>query len=422
MIQIIKEMGGIPFVKTNTPQLNMLPESCNNIIGYTNNPYNIDRSAGGSSGGEGSIIGTKSSILGIGTDIGGSIRIPSHYCGIIGYKPSSKRCIQIGKRNASGPYSNKYVKSSSGPMGRYMDDIVLFLRNVMWSQRAFELDVCLTPIPFRDNIYNDKRKLNIGYWFDDGWMVSTDTVKRGIQKCVDILKNEYGYNIVKIPFNDGRKVFEFYMKHMGAEGNFRDYKRALKGEPLYKGYNVLKYINALPLWIKKILSHVLYKLKSYRKAFAVRLIGRNGLSIKEYRDVHKNIDAYRHEFWDEISKYSDKKIDVIITPVCFWPTLPHDNSKDFIPFLTATFLQNLLDVPGGSFGPVAYVNDNECKYDVSDMDKYYSDDTSELLNQYMKNAKGLPVNVQIFGRMFDDEIVLRVMKDLETSLKNVDNP
>lgn len=81
VLQWVRNCGGIPFVKTNVPQLNMLPETINTIVGHCNNPYNLDRVVGGSSGGEGALIASGCSKLGIGTDIGGSIRLVWYHMG-----------------------------------------------------------------------------------------------------------------------------------------------------------------------------------------------------------------------------------------------------------------------------------------------------------------------------------------------------
>ena len=96
LIRLIKSFGGIPFVKTNVPQLTMIPETVNNIFGWTLNPIDIDWTCGGSSGGEGALVGSGCSILGIGNDIAGSTRIPAAYCGVYGFKAGSKRSSDWG--------------------------------------------------------------------------------------------------------------------------------------------------------------------------------------------------------------------------------------------------------------------------------------------------------------------------------------
>lgn len=83
--------GGIIFVRTNIPQLGMAFESTNNIFGRAQNPWDKTRSPGGSSGGEGGMLASRCSVVGIGSDIGGSVRIPSAFCGVYGLKPCMTR-------------------------------------------------------------------------------------------------------------------------------------------------------------------------------------------------------------------------------------------------------------------------------------------------------------------------------------------
>ncbi|KAF0042186.1 hypothetical protein F2P81_005718 [Scophthalmus maximus] len=91
LVEVLKRQGAIPFVKTNLPQ-GLLNYDCSNpIYGQTVNPHNLQKTSGGSSGGEGALIGGGGSPLGLGSDIGGSIRIPASFCGICGLKPTSGR-------------------------------------------------------------------------------------------------------------------------------------------------------------------------------------------------------------------------------------------------------------------------------------------------------------------------------------------
>lgn len=102
VIQAIKKAGMIPFVKSNVPQLAMTFESENHVWGRALNPWNKDRSVGGSSGGEGALIAGRCSPLGLGSDLGGSIRIPAEFCGVFAFKPSSYRYSPKGHTYRSG--------------------------------------------------------------------------------------------------------------------------------------------------------------------------------------------------------------------------------------------------------------------------------------------------------------------------------
>ena len=96
IVENLRRHGAIPFVKSNVPPLLMLYETENIIFGVTKNPLDIKRTPGGSSGGEAALIASRCSPAGIGSDIGGSIRIPCAFCGLYGFKPSSIRTTYKG--------------------------------------------------------------------------------------------------------------------------------------------------------------------------------------------------------------------------------------------------------------------------------------------------------------------------------------
>ena len=79
-------------------------------------------------------------------------------------------------------------------------------------------------------------------------------------------------------------------------------------------------------------------------------------------------------------------------------------------------MQNVLDCAAGSVGPVTFVRDDECHYDMNALPKGQRDSISKETDGFMRGSQGLPINVQVFGRPFDDELVLRVMKEIEAEL------
>ena len=120
LVSVLRKAGAIPFVRTNVPQALLLPETGNAVWGVAQNPYNVARTTGGSSGGEGGILALGGSPCGLGTDIGGSLRIPAHNCGVCALKPTAARLTKLGLavprlRDVSGQDA---VKSTAGPMAR----------------------------------------------------------------------------------------------------------------------------------------------------------------------------------------------------------------------------------------------------------------------------------------------------------------
>jgi fatty acid amide hydrolase len=120
LVKALKDAGAVPFVRSNIPQLLMMPESENIVWGVCANPWDPTRTSGGSSGGEASLISARCSVSGLGSDIGGSIRIPAHYTGICGFKPTPMRMSARGqsvprKDDRNGQIA---IRSTCGPMAR----------------------------------------------------------------------------------------------------------------------------------------------------------------------------------------------------------------------------------------------------------------------------------------------------------------
>merc|ERR1712212_1333909 len=104
-VRALKDLHAVPFCLTNIPQT-MVSYSCSNpVYGNTANPHDLTRTPGGSSGGEAALIASGGSILGIGTDVGGSLRIPAHFCGLAALKPTSRRIYQGGRLGGPGKES-----------------------------------------------------------------------------------------------------------------------------------------------------------------------------------------------------------------------------------------------------------------------------------------------------------------------------
>src|SRR5206468_5426277 len=121
----LRAAGAIMIGKTNCPPGGIGDDSANSIHGGTRNPYDLQRSPGGSSSGEAAIIAAGGSPLGIGSDSGGSIRLPAHFCGIAGLKPTSGRVPTTGHYPAAIGYLAPLW--GLGPLARRVEDLALVL-------------------------------------------------------------------------------------------------------------------------------------------------------------------------------------------------------------------------------------------------------------------------------------------------------
>ncbi|KAM9477449.1 fatty-acid amide hydrolase 2-A-like [Clarias gariepinus] len=125
-VALLKRAGAIPLGVTNCSELAMWLESHNHLYGITRNPYDLGRIAGGSSGGEGSIIGSGASVIGVGSDIGGSIRMPCFFNGIFGHKPTSGIVSNRGQYPPASGQQPDFL--CTGPMCRYAEDLLPVLK------------------------------------------------------------------------------------------------------------------------------------------------------------------------------------------------------------------------------------------------------------------------------------------------------
>lgn len=132
----LKSAGAIPLLISTTPELCLNWESNTHVNGCTRNSYDFKRTSGGSSGGEGALIGAGASLFGVGSDVAGSIRVPSHFNGIFGHKPTAKVVSLNGHLPESTPEIDNFLVI--GPMARYAKDLPILL-HVMAGSNAEKL-------------------------------------------------------------------------------------------------------------------------------------------------------------------------------------------------------------------------------------------------------------------------------------------
>ncbi|XP_019875985.1 fatty-acid amide hydrolase 2-A-like isoform X2 [Aethina tumida] len=189
-VAAVKASGAIPLLVSNTPELCLSWESFNLIKGVTRNPYDISRSSAGSSGGEGALLGAGASVIGIGSDIAGSIRVPALFNGIFGHKPTPRIAPIKGHYPfCSDPRYPDFLVV--GPMTRYAKDLKLLLK-IMVGDKSDDLRLD-EPVDIGD--------LNVYVMEDAGFMMTVASVETAIKKSVKrsakYLSDKFGCTIIK---------------------------------------------------------------------------------------------------------------------------------------------------------------------------------------------------------------------------------
>lgn len=186
--ELVKELraaGAVLYCKTSVPHSLMTGETVNNIIGYTTNPKNRNLTSGGSSGGEGALIGLHGSPVGFGTDIGGSVRIPAAFNGLYGIRPSAGRLPYGGMANSMDGQNS--ILSVVGPMSHSVASLRLVMRACLSQQPWLHDPLCLE-LPWRSDqeqqiqdILDAKKPLAFGVMLHDGSLAPHPPVRRAVK-------------------------------------------------------------------------------------------------------------------------------------------------------------------------------------------------------------------------------------------------
>ncbi|MGH9454692.1 MAG: amidase, partial [Terriglobia bacterium] len=182
LVARLKSAGAIVLGNTNAPEMLMAYETDNLLYGRTNNPWDVSRTAGGSSGGESAAIAAGLSAGGVGSDGGGSIRIPAHYTGICGLKPTPGRIPAT--RHTPTPAGPFALVGVVGPMARTVADV----------RRLFEVmagydagDPSSAPAPVRNVTAAEVRKMKIGFFEADGRTPVTAETQEAVRRAAQAL-------------------------------------------------------------------------------------------------------------------------------------------------------------------------------------------------------------------------------------------
>ncbi|KAK0278665.1 hypothetical protein LTR35_004364 [Friedmanniomyces endolithicus] len=201
MVKELRSLGATLYCKTAVPHTLMCGETINNVIGYCWNPKNRNLSAGGSSGGEGALIGLRGSPVGFGTDIGGSIRIPAAFNGLYGIRPSAGRLPYEGMANSMDGQNS--ILSVVGPLATTPGALKLLFQGLLSTQPWLH-DPLVLELPWRDDteraisdpLRRITEKLSFGVIRHDGTCAVTPPVARAIDITVHTLQ-KLGHNIIE---------------------------------------------------------------------------------------------------------------------------------------------------------------------------------------------------------------------------------
>lgn len=402
LVAAVKDAGGIVLGMSNVPLLLLAMETHNDIWGTTHNPWALDRAPGGSSGGEGALIASGQSPWGIGTDIGGSIRIPAAWCGIPGLKPTEGRWSTQGSRG--GQPGQETVVAQSGPLARTVEDLV-FMMQALGPERQRIFDPRVPPVLAPDISELDVKSLRVGVYEDDGVFAPSESVRRAVRTAARTLE-ELGATVVPYSPPHSWELVKVYFGGVSADG--AKTARALVGPdqaPTPQLATLLR-LGRLPAWLRGLLAELVDLLGEARAATVLRVFGdKPAQEIWALHAERSRLRLAELEAWDAAG------IDVLLGPPTVTPPALLGETGDWSLGAWHTMRYNALALPAG-VAPVTRVRGSEQER------RLLGDRFDKKAARFDAGSEGLPVCCQVIARPWRDDLVLGVMAALEEALSH----
>lgn len=386
-------------------------ESVNWIYGRVLNPWNYERTAGGSSGGEAALVSSLCAPIGYGNDIGGSIRCPCSYTGTYGLRPTSSRftlrCNRLTTKSGNW-LGNKVIIGVNGPMAKSVDDLVALMK-VTLDKDCFEVDSLVNWLPWNERMFSQTKKLRIGMIETCREFPSCETSRRAVREVGDIARR-LGHEVVDMNHFDISECIYIYARILTANNFVKSLETCLKGEKPIDEYKLMIMGEKVPAFLIKLVSWWANKDTERLNRFFAALTNR---TVKGFVNASKMVNKYR----EKIQKLMlDNRLDAWILPTNALPALKHGHTREIIMTAIYTMLFNLLDYPAGNL-PVTFVREDEQFYPPS-----FEDSMTRYARISMEKSAGLPVGVQIAAPHNRDELVLNLMKQIEPHLPKMEYP
>jgi fatty acid amide hydrolase len=399
----LRRAGAIVLGKTNLPQLMIWHESDNPVYGRTNNPWSLERTCGGSTGGEAAIVAARGSPLGIGNDLGGSIRVPCHFCGIHGLRPTSLRMPRSGSARTLRGFETFITQT--GPMARYVEDLWPAMRVLSDQSDGYVAsDVAPGVIDNPSGVRVDK--LKIAAWTHDGVFEPSRAVARAVREAAAALRDagvevvQWDAKEVERRFN-ANEAFNLYCNLIGADGG-ADARRLSHGSTLDPRVQRLLWVAGLSRPARAV---VAAGLKQTGQHWMARIVeNARARTVDAYWQLveRKNQLATR-----VISSLRDQGINAVICPPHALPAMPHVKAFDLLGAASYSMLINLLGLPSGTVSTTLVAAGEEAGRQPG---------RDSVLNRALEadtGSAGLPVGVQVSGLPWREDVVLAVMDVIE---------
>ncbi|PWT70964.1 MAG: amidase [Chloroflexi bacterium] len=396
----LRAAGAIILGKTNVSQLLLYVESDNPVYGRTSNPWNRGRTPGGSSGGQAAIIAAGGSPLGLASDIGGSIRVPATFCGLVGMKATAGR---IPDPTAFGvSLGQRAIVSQAGVLARTVTDVELGTLVLCGGDKP---DAPASR-PLGDPASVDVSKLRVAYYTEDGTLEAAPAVQRAVTEAAGVLAGKGAQVALWHPpaVPEAADLFFGILSADGAQGA----GKLLAGNKVDPRLAQLVRLAGLP---RPVLGALEAPLRLLGQRSAAALIHNFGYrDTFHYWQLLEAQDAYQGSFAKALDTDEGGPFDLIVCPACALPAFPHGGSKDLVVAGGYAILYNVLGYPAGVV-PATRVRPGE-----ESRRKRSWDGMERAARGAEQGSAGLPVGVQIVARPWCEHVAFAAMRAIQDSL------
>ncbi len=402
LVTQLRQAGAIVLGKTNILQTLAGWESDNPVYGRSLNPWNADRTPGGSSGGEAAIVAVGGSALGLAGDFGGSIRVPAHFCGVHGLKPTSGRLTNDDFPAGLLGNGQELFIPQPGPIARSVADLSLAMEVMAETSLSFTSDG-VPPVPWPDPRQINVQGMRIGYYETNGLFSAAPAIRRVVREAAAMLE-EQGASVAPIAPPDPAEGMRLFLGAVSAGGG-GDYLRLLDGEkPIPQVAGLFRGFTSTP----SLVTSILQKILNWRgQQHLARMVGWMGpRSTEAYWQLVEQRTAYRNRF---LRSLDEGGFDALVCPPTALPALTHGSTQHLFAAFTDAYTYNVLGFPAGVVAASRVRPDEE-----SDGERLPSRDLTNITAQAVEQGSaGLPVGVQVVARPWREDIVLALMHALE---------
>lgn len=403
LVRRLRRAGAVILGKTNVPQLMIWHECDNPVYGRTNNPWDLSRTPGGSTGGEAAIIAARGSPLGLGNDLGGSIRVPCHFCGVHGLKPTTQRLPRGGSRSTLRGMET--ILTQAGPLARRVEDLELAMRALCdWS--ADQVWTNAPPVPWKlDVTRGDLQGLRVACWTDDGYFPVSPAIARAVREAAAALERR-GAVVEQFDPPAVPELIDAYYGLLGSDGG--------ADADLLVGNSRLDWRVKRMLRMARLSSALRSPLVSWLQAMGQTWMARlvalaRPLSASGYWQLIRRKNDLVEQFMHKLMR---GEYAAFLCPPHALPAPQHVKGIDLIPAASYSFVPNLLGVPAGVVSITRVRAGEELSPAAA------RDQTLRQAAAVGRGSTGLPVGVQVGALHWREDVVLAVMTALEEEFQS----